>query len=128
MNQFFPRRLSMIGAFAAASLLLGCASVAVTDDALQQRTAASLSLAPGSFTIANRHNAGVRTDYDVTTQDGRQFACYVTGAVSVTGRNVSDALCHAAPKLAAGSPLPAPAASPKPAAACNALLQAAGRC
>jgi hypothetical protein len=127
MNQLFTRRLAVVGTFAAASTFLGCASVAVTDTALQQRTAVSLSLAPGSFTISNRQNSGVRSDYDVTTQDGRQFACYVTGAVSVTGRNVSDALCHATPKLAAGS-TPAPAVSPKPATTCNALLQAAGRC
>ena len=127
MKQFSTRRLALLATFVAALTLMGCASVAVTDDALQQRTAASLSLATGSFTISNRQNSGVRSDYDVTTQDGRQFSCYVTGGVSVTGRNVSDALCHAAPKLTVGA-TPVPATSPKPAAACNALLQAAGRC
>ena len=90
----------------------------------------SLSLAPGAFSITDRKNAGVQTNYNVTTQDGRQFACYVTGAVSITGRNVSDAICRAAPKTsAAGASSTSPStAATKPAAPCNALLQAAGRC
>ena len=124
MNQFPSRNRLALSACAVASVLAGCASVAVTNDALQQRTAVGLSLAPGSFTISNRQNSGVQTNYNVTTQDGHQFACYVTGGVSITGRNVSDAICR--PAAAATG---AAAASPtKPAATCNALLQAAGRC
>lgn len=126
MNHFNLRSVAGV-ALALATVLSGCASVAVTNDALQERTATGLSLAPGSFTISNRRNSGVQTNYDVATQDGRQFACYVTGAVSITGRNVSDAICHASPKLASGS-APAPAPTAKPAATCNALLQAAGKC
>ena len=108
-----------------AVVIAGCASVAVTDDALQRNTATSLSLAPGSFTISNRQDSGVQTNYNVTAQDGRQYACYVTGTVSVVGRVVSDAVCRPMAKSAAGT---APATSATPAATCNALLKAAGRC
>jgi hypothetical protein len=124
MNQFPSRNLSGLAACAAAAVLAGCASVAVTNDALQQRTAVGLSLVPGSFTITNRQNSGVQTNYNVTTQDGPQFACYVTGGVSITGRNVSDAIC----RPAAGATGAAATPTTKPAATCNALLQAAGRC
>ena len=101
----------------------GCASVAVTGDALQRNTATALNVPAGSFTIANRVDSGVKTTYDVTTAGGQTYSCYVTGALSVVGRSVSDAVCHPVGKTTAAAG--APAAAP---ATCNALLKAAGKC
>lgn len=105
--------------------LAGCASVAVTDDAIQRETATSLSVAPGTFQISNRQNSGVKTTYDVKLSDGRQYACYVTGGVGITGRVVSDPVCQPANTTASAATKPTAVATP---AACNALLKAAGKC
>jgi hypothetical protein len=110
----------------AAALASACASMAVSSDAIEERTAFALSLKKGDFTISDRRDSGVRTDYKVQAKSGAQYNCYVTGTVSVTGRIVSDAVCSAA----AGSPA-AGADNKVPSAnnpACNALLKAAGRC
>ena len=144
------RKNPMTTLLATASLGLqaGCASMAVTEDALTANTASALGLQPGQFTISDRVDQGVKTTYTVTTTAGARYSCYVTGTVSVTGRLVSDALCNelkaatasAAPDAAASmrgagaatAPTQgaAPAATPAKAddAKCNALLRAAGRC
>lgn len=109
-----------------AVLVTGCASVAVTDDAIGQRTAAALGIEQSSFTISNRQDDGVRSSYAVKTKDGRTYSCYVTGSVSYIGRAVSDAICTEigmTPKQA-GKPMQ----PVNPRAACNALLKAAGKC
>ena len=126
MNKTFVSALKLTTA-AVAIGLAGCASVAVTDDAIQQETGRALSAAPGSFQVSNRHNSGVKTTYDVKLTDGRQYACYVTGSVGITGRAVSDALCQPSNGQAAAAPKPAATAGTTP-AACNALLKAAGKC
>lgn len=106
-------------------LLSACASVAVNEESMVKRTAFALSLAPEDFTISNRTDDGVRTDYQVQTKSGRHYACYVTGTLSVMGRAVSDAICNEVPRPGvAEAPKPAPAAKP----ACNALLKAAKKC
>ena len=76
-----------------AALLTGCASVAVSADLIEQRTAFALGLERGSFTISNRQDEGLRTQYVATAKNGQRYNCYVTGTFSVTGRVVSDALC-----------------------------------
>lgn len=101
--------------------LAGCAATAVTSDTLEQNTAFALGLEPGSFQISDRQDQGIKTTYRVVTQAGRRYSCYVTGAVGITGRAVSDALCSEI-----GRPPGAGAATGGP--ACNALLKAAGRC
>jgi hypothetical protein len=108
---------SLVGALA------GCASVAVTDDAIATGTARALSLAPGSFTVADRVNEGMKTSYTVKTSDGRSYACYMTGTVAITGRTVSDPIC--APAAGATSKTNAGSSS---GSSCNALLRAAGKC
>ena len=113
--------LATVAAFAA--LASGCASVAVSNDAIEQNTAQALGLAKGSFTIADRVDDGVKASYTVKTNTGKQYACYVTGTVSVVGRVVSDPVCtdtSKGPKGASGTG----AAS----GSCNALLKAAGKC
>ena len=82
----------------------GCASVAVTDSAMEERTAFALGLRRGSFTISDRRDDGVRTQYQVQTKTGQRYACYVAGSFSVTGRVVSDAICNK-PGEAARNPL-----------------------
>lgn len=89
---------------AVAATLSGCASVAVTDEAIVERTAFALGLQRGSFTISGRQDDGMRTDYKVQTKSGQHYNCYVMGSVSVMGRTVSDALCNK-PGEAARNPL-----------------------
>jgi hypothetical protein len=108
-------------------LITGCASVAVTNDAIERNTAQALGLNPGTFSVSNRADDGIKTTYNVTTQAGKRYSCYVTGTVSVMGRMVSDALCtEMAGGRSQGTTTPAPA--PAAAGPCNALLRAAGRC
>ena len=82
--------------FAAALLataLTGCASIAVSDDALVDRTAFVLGLEKGGFTIENRVNDGVTTRYRVRTKRGEEYNCFVGVSISLIGRSVSEALC-----------------------------------
>ncbi|MDP9902934.1 hypothetical protein [Variovorax ginsengisoli] len=122
MAQAFSRRCAFVGA-SLLSLLAGCASMAVTDDAIEQKTAFALGVPKGSFTISDRVNEGMQTNYSVRTNTGKQYSCYVTGTISTVGRVVSDAVCNGASR--SGGPAPKPAASET---SCNALLKAAGRC
>ncbi|MFT3664070.1 hypothetical protein [Piscinibacter sp.] len=81
-------------AYALAALAAaGCASIAVTDDALVDRTAFALGLAKGDFTISNRSDEGTTTRYSVRTKAGQDFNCFVGGSISVLGRSVSEAIC-----------------------------------
>ena len=104
-----------------AGLVTGCASVAVTNDAIEKNTAFTLGLEKGTFTISNRENDGVKSTYLVNTNAGKKYTCYVTGTVSVVGRVVSDAVCNEVGK-------PASQASVTTSRPCNALLKAAGKC
>lgn len=104
-----------------ALLISGCSSVSVKNDDLESRTSVALNLPKGSFTISDRVDSGVRTDYTVTAGKSR-YACYVTGSISVMGRNVSDAICTGSGKSAPGKP--AGSTTQK----CNDLLKAAGKC
>ncbi|MDR2837643.1 MAG: hypothetical protein LBV49_03605 [Azonexus sp.] len=113
-----------------AVIISGCASVAVNEESLQSRTAFALGLEQGDFTISNRSDDGVRTDYTVTTNKKQVFSCYVTGVVSITGRNVSDAICSekSSPAATAGKGKNAEKKPAGKASGCNDLLRAAGRC
>lgn len=108
-----------------AATLAGCASIAVTDDVITQRTSTALGIQPSQFTISNRSDSGVRTDYQVTTTRGKHYSCYVTGMISQMGRTVSDAICT---QMGAGSSKQGNTANSKSAKDCNTLLRAAGRC
>ncbi len=89
-----PIRARTVISLAAALALGACASVAVSDSAIEERTAFALGLPVGSFTISNRQNDGVRTQYQVLTKAGQRHNCYVAGSVGITGRVVSDAICN----------------------------------
>lgn len=80
-------------AAAAAFFLAGCASLAVTSEALDKRTAEALGLAPGSFTISEREDEGTTTRYSVVTKQGQRYRCFVGGSFNVLGRSVSEAVC-----------------------------------
>jgi hypothetical protein len=77
-----------------AALCSGCASVTVTDNTLEQRTANATGMAVGSFTITDRVDDGLTTRYLAKGKSGQTFNCYVTGTVSFLGRQVSDAQCN----------------------------------
>jgi len=74
-------------------LVSGCASVAVSQKAIEQKTEFALGLSPGTYTISNRQDQGVQTRYSVKTDSGKQYNCYVEGSISVIGPVVSDAMC-----------------------------------
>ena len=111
-----------------ATLATGCASMAVTDDAIVTNTARSLGLDKSDFTVSDRADSGVQTTYTVRTKAGKSYSCYVTGTVSVTGRIVSDALCSEMARPGAGASPTKPTGSAPKDPSCNALLRAAGRC
>lgn len=71
----------------------GCASVAVTDQAIVDRTAFALGLDKTAFTISNRVDEGTTTRYAVKTKAGQDYNCFVGGSFSVVGRSVSEAIC-----------------------------------
>lgn len=71
----------------------GCASISTTDDAVKTRAASALGVSTNEVEISDRRNSGVRTDF-IAKAGGKIYNCYVTGAVSITGRTVSDAICN----------------------------------
>lgn len=85
--------LASIGLVAAALATAGCASVAVTDQAILDRTAFALGLNKGDFTVSNRVDEGTTTRYNVRTKSGQDYNCSLGGSISVLGRTVTDALC-----------------------------------
>ncbi|WP_439518651.1 hypothetical protein [Hydrogenophaga sp.] len=82
-----------VPALATALFAGGCASIAVTDEAIVDRTAFALNLDKDAFTVSNRVNDGTTTRYAVRTKTGQEFNCFVGGSISVLGRSVSEAVC-----------------------------------
>lgn len=117
-------------AMALLALSLGGCAATITKDGLEQRTSVAIGREVGAFTITNTsEETGGRTNYTVKTKDGLSYQCYMyspTGfqkAISFGQIPNSDAICS---QMGRGS---APAsADNKPAANCNALLKAAGKC
>ena len=122
MQQILIYRVALGAFLSAAMLASGCASVAVTDDAIQRNTAVAVGVDTPSVDISDRMDEGVKTTY-VAKTNGKTYNCYVTGTVSVVGRVVSDAMCT---ELKRASPSKAKETSKPP--VCNALLKAAGKC
>lgn len=120
------RHWPLSAALASALAAAGCASVAVTDDAIAANTARALGLDRSQFTISDRADQGVQTTYTARTLAGKVYSCYVEGSISVVGRVVSDALCTEM-RSAGAKPKTAPTQPPVD-PNCNALLRAAGRC
>jgi hypothetical protein len=120
LKRYLKMKKSILAVSLGSILIVGCASVAVTDDAIVKNTSMAIGLEKSAFTISERENEGLKTTYKVKTNAGKSYSCYVTGTVSVVGRVVSDAICTEM------------GASVKPStesnASCNALLKAAGKC
>lgn len=74
-------------------LITGCASIAVTDQAIVDRTAAALGLSKNDFSISNRVDDGVTTRYQVRAKTGQNYNCFVSGSIGLLGRAVSEAVC-----------------------------------
>lgn len=121
MKTIYLRRTIAASVVVLVGLVTGCASVAVSNDAIEKNTAFALGIEKGTFTISNRENEGVKSTYLVNTNAGKKYTCYVTGTVSVVGRVVSDAICNEVGK-------PAKQATGATTQPCNALLKAAGKC
>jgi hypothetical protein len=82
-----------VALFVVATLAAGCASIAVTDEAIVDRTAFALGLGKSDFTISNRSDEGTTTRYAVRTKSGQDYNCFLGGSISVLGRSVSEAVC-----------------------------------
>ncbi|MBA4177718.1 MAG: hypothetical protein C0505_14350 [Leptothrix sp. (in: Bacteria)] len=67
--------------------------MAVTDQAIVDRTAFALGLNKGEFTVSNRQNEGTTTRYSVRTKSGQEYNCFVGGSINVLGSSVSEAIC-----------------------------------
>jgi hypothetical protein len=107
------------------STTVGCASMAVTPDTLNRKASFALGLNQSEFSIKNRVDDALETRFDVYTNSGDTYSCYVTGIVSITGRTVSDALCSDRVSNSSSKRTKVKTTS---SSSCNALLQAAGRC
>ncbi len=83
----------LLATFSFALLTSGCASIAVTDEAIVERTAFALGLAKSDFTISNRMDDGAATRYQVRTKAGQNYRCFVGGSIGLLGRAVSEAVC-----------------------------------
>lgn len=90
MMKCFTRRGVLIATLAIA----GCASLAVTDEAIVDRTAFALGLNKGDITVSNRQNDGTTTRYSVRTKSGQEYNCFIGGSFNVLGRSVSEAICN----------------------------------
>lgn len=129
MTTTITRRATTLLIAVATALAAGCASVAVSGDAIERNTASALGIDRSTFTIADRVDDGVKTSYAVKTNAGKNYACYVTGTISVTGRVVSDAICNELGKTAKQTNTSStPTATNAAGTSCNALLRAVGRC
>ncbi len=71
----------------------GCASLAVSDEAVVERTAFALGIGRSDFTVSNRVDDGTTTGYSVRTKAGQDFNCLVGGSLGLFGRAVSEAVC-----------------------------------
>jgi hypothetical protein len=121
MDFRYTNRLAYCGFLTLTILVAGCASIAVSDDAIEQNTATTLGLQKGNFTISDRVDDGVKSGYTVQTKTGKKYSCYVTGTVSYMGRVVSDAVCNEIGGKQTKQAAPSNGT-------CNALLKAAGKC
>lgn len=86
-------RIHLLAALLAPLLATACASISVTDQAIVDRTAFALGLTNTDFTVSNRVDDGTTARYSVRTKSGQEYQCFVGGAISVTGRTVSEAIC-----------------------------------
>lgn len=84
---------SLIALAAAARAAPGCASSAVSDQAVVDRTAFALGLDPADCSISTRSDEGTTTRYEVRTKSGQEYRRLVGGSIGVLGRSVSDAMC-----------------------------------
>lgn len=93
MKSDLSTRLLTVTLAAGACFTTGCASIAVTDDAIVERTAFALGPSKSDFTVSNRVNEGATTRYNVRTKSGQEYSCFIGGSIGLLGRAVSEAVC-----------------------------------
>lgn len=128
---------------AAVLFMLGGCAATIDSAGVEQRTAQAIGRTADQFTITQRsEETGGRINYTVQTRDGSSYRCYLYSAtgfqrtMSFGQTPHSDAICTAMASTSGQGPTarpaaPAPSGGPRgtaPAAECNALLRAAGRC
>lgn len=74
--------------------LAGCASLAVTSEALEKRAAEALGQPPRCFTISQCEDENATTRYTVVTRQGQRCRCFVGGSFNVLGRSAFEAACN----------------------------------
>lgn len=83
----------LMGLMVGSAALSGCSTLYnVSDDKLQERTAFALGLDENQITISGRKQDGMQTNYNVKTNKGAEYRCYVTGGVAMMGQT-SAAMC-----------------------------------
>lgn len=112
MKVIITRRVVISSSLLLMSLIVGCASLAVSDDAILKKTAFELGLEPSDFTVSNRQDDGVTSTYVVKAKGNKIYNCTIGGSISVLGRTVTSPICNEVGK----------------APTCNALQKAAGKC
>ena len=65
MKSILIRRAIIVSVTAIAAFTAGCASVAVSNNAIEQNTAFALGLEKGMFTISDRVDDGIKSSYAV---------------------------------------------------------------
>lgn len=83
----------LIGFMLGSVAFSGCSTLyKVSDDKLQERTAFALGLDENQITITHREQDGMQTNYNVKTNKGVKYRCYVTGGIAMMGQT-SAAMC-----------------------------------
>lgn len=85
--------LAGLGIHAVTLAAPGCASLAVTDEAIVDCTTCALGLPQGEFTVSHRQNEDGTTRYSVRATADQKYNCFVGGSINVLGRSVSEAVC-----------------------------------
>ncbi len=122
MKSIYVRHVTVSAISAITLLAAGCASVAVSNEAINTNTASALGIDKATFTIYDREDNGIKSTYKVKTDAGKKYNCYVTGSVSLAGPAVSDAMCHEVGKTVKQT------SDARTEKTCNALLKSAGKC
>lgn len=130
MNHRILQSMTCASAVTLVALSLGGCAATIGQDGLEQRTSAAIGRNVGTFTITKTgEETGGRINYNAKTQDGLTYQCYMYSAtgfqkvMSFGQTPNSDAICTQMSRAGASA-----GADTKPAASCNALLKAAGKC
>lgn len=88
------KKVLLVCLIAGSAVLAGCGTLyKVSDEKLKERTAFTLGLDENQFTISGNKQDGMQTNYNVKTNKGVEYRCYVTGGPAMMGQT-SAAMCN----------------------------------